>query len=98
MLRQPPAHQCVTGRISVSVLRPGGLKRKLRVRGLPEIGYMTAVIALAALALMGVVLGSAWRRRDELELTGEWHSMVLGLLLCFVCVMLILVATGTLGW
>lgn len=98
MLRQPTAHQRVTERISVSVLRPRGLKRKPRVRGLPEIGDMTAVIALAALALMAVILGSAWRRRDELELTGEWRSMVLGLLLCFGCVALILVATGTLGW
>jgi hypothetical protein len=97
MLRQPPAHQRVTERISESVLRRGGLKRKLRARRLPQIGGMTAVIALAAIALMGVFLGSVWLRRDELEVTGESRSMMVGLVFCVVSVVLILLAAATLG-
>jgi hypothetical protein len=58
---------------------------------------MTAVIALAAIALMGVFLGSVWLRRDELEVTGESRSMVVGLVFCVVSVVLILLAAATLG-
>ena len=58
---------------------------------------MTAVIALAAIALMMVFLGSVWLRRDELEVTGESRSMVVGLVFCVVSVVLILLVAGTLG-
>lgn len=98
MLRQPPAHQPVTERISESVLRRGGPKRKVRVRRLPQIGDMTAVIALAAIALMVVFLGSVWLRRDELEVTGESRSMMVGLVFCVLSVVFILLATATLSW
>ena len=97
MLRQSPAHQHVTERISESVLRRRGLKWKLQARRLPEIGGMTAVIALAAIALMVVFLGSVWLRRDELEVTGESRSMMVGLVFCAVCVVLILLAAGMLS-
>lgn len=97
MLRHAPAHQHVTERISESVLRGAGAKRKFRARPLPQIGGMTAVIALAAIALMVVFLGSVWLRRDELEVTGESRSMVIGVVFCVVSVVLILLAAGTLG-
>lgn len=97
MLRQPQAHQRVTERISESVLRRGGLKRKVRAHRLPQIGGMTAVIALAAIALMVVFLGSVWLRRDELEVTGESRSMVVGLVFCVLSVVFILLATATLS-
>lgn len=58
---------------------------------------MTAVIALAAIALMVVFLGSVWLRRDELEVTGESRSMMFGVVFCVVSVVLILLAAGTLG-
>lgn len=58
---------------------------------------MTAVIALAAIALMVVFLGSVWLRRDELEVTGESRSMMVGLVFCVVSVVAILLVAGTLG-
>jgi hypothetical protein len=58
---------------------------------------MTAVIALAAIALMVVFLGSVWLRRDELEVTGESRSMMVGLVFCVLSVVFILLATATLG-
>ena len=59
---------------------------------------MTAVIALAAIALMVVFLGSVWLRRDELEVTGESRSMMVGLVFCVLSVVFILLATATLSW
>jgi hypothetical protein len=58
---------------------------------------MTAVIALAAIALMIVFLGSVWLRRDDLEVTGETRSMVVGLVFCVLSVVLILLVTATLS-
>jgi hypothetical protein len=57
---------------------------------------MTAAIALAAVSLLLGLLGSVWLRRSELESNGETGSMLLGLVFCFVSVVLILVAAGSL--
>jgi hypothetical protein len=55
---------------------------------------MHNAIALIALALMGVLLGSVWLRRQDLEFNGETRTMALGLVLTFVSVLLILFAAG----
>jgi hypothetical protein len=38
-----------------------------------------------------------WLRRDELEVTGESRSMMVGLVFCVLSVVFILLATATLG-
>jgi len=57
---------------------------------------MSAVIALIAVALLAGLLGSLWLRRGDLEGNGESGSMLLGVVFCFIAVMLILVAAGKL--
>jgi hypothetical protein len=55
---------------------------------------MQSAIALVALALLAALLGSVWLRRSELALNGEAGTMVLGLVLCFVSVLLIVLAAS----
>lgn len=57
---------------------------------------MTAAIALASIGLLVGLVGSLWLRRGELEINGETGSMLLGLVFCFISVVLILVAAGKL--
>ena len=57
---------------------------------------MTAAIALASIGLLVGLIGSLWLRRGELEINGETGSMLLGLVFCFISVVLILVAAGKL--
>ena len=57
---------------------------------------MTALIALIAIALLAGLVGSLWLRRGELEINGESGSMLIGVVFCFVAVVLILVAAGKL--
>lgn len=57
---------------------------------------MTAAIALASIGLLAGLIGSLWLRRGELEINGESGSMLLGLVFCFIAVVLILVAAGKL--
>jgi len=57
---------------------------------------MTEAIALASVALLVGLVGSLWLRRGELELSGETGSMLIGLVFCFIAVVLILVAAGKL--
>jgi hypothetical protein len=59
-------------------------------------GGMSAVIALIAVALLAGLLGSLWLRRGDIEGNGESGSMLLGVIFCFIAVMLILVAAGRL--
>lgn len=59
-------------------------------------GDMTALIALLSVALLAGLLGSLWLRRGELEINGESGSMLLGVVFCFISVVLILVAAGKL--
>ena len=59
-------------------------------------GGMSAVIALIAVALLAGLLGSVWLRRGDIEGNGESGSMLLGVIFCFIAVMLILVAAGKL--
>lgn len=53
---------------------------------------MKTVMALAALALLAVLLGSTWRRRGEYELTGESRAIALGVGVCLAAVSIILLA------
>ena len=55
---------------------------------------MEAVIALIAVSLLAGLAGSAWLRRGELEFNGESGAMLLGLVFCFISVILILVAAA----
>ena len=55
---------------------------------------MQSAIALIALALLAALLGSAWQRRAQLEFNGEAGTMLLGLVLCFVSVLLIVLAAS----
>jgi hypothetical protein len=55
---------------------------------------MQSAIAIIALALLAALIGSAWRRRTELGFNGEAGTMLLGLVLCFVSVLLIVFAVG----
>ena len=55
---------------------------------------MQHAIAFIALGLLGVLLGSVWLRRAELEYSGESATMLLGLAICLGCVLLILFATA----
>lgn len=57
---------------------------------------MPEAIALASVGLLVGLIGSLWLRRGELEINGESGSMLLGLVFCFIAVMLILVAAGKL--
>jgi hypothetical protein len=57
---------------------------------------MSAVVALIAVALLAGLLGSVWLRRGDIEGNGESGSMLLGVIFCFIAVMLILVAAGKL--
>jgi hypothetical protein len=57
---------------------------------------MSAAIALASIGLLVGLIGSLWLRRGELEVNGESGSMLLGLVFCFIAVVLILVAAGKL--
>jgi len=59
---------------------------------------MKAAIALAALALLVALLGSAWARRDDWDFTGESRSMLLSVVLCFIAVVIILGALGGTFW
>lgn len=55
---------------------------------------MTAVIALASVALLAGLIGSLWLRRGEIEMNGDTGSMLLGVIFCFIAVVFILVAAG----
>lgn len=55
---------------------------------------MKTAIALAALALLAVLLGSAWSRRGEFEFTGESRSVSMGVGVCLAAVVAILLALG----
>lgn len=57
---------------------------------------MRMVLALVALALLAVLVGSAWARRAEWDVNGEASTMLLGLGFCIVAVGMILVALGML--
>lgn len=57
---------------------------------------MKTVIALAAIALLAVLLGSAWTRRGEYEFTGESRSIAMGVGVCLAAVVAILLALGSL--
>jgi uncharacterized protein YybS (DUF2232 family) len=57
---------------------------------------MTEAIALASVGLLVGLVGSLWLRRGEIELNGETGSMLIGLVFCFIAVVLILVAAGKL--
>lgn len=58
---------------------------------------MTGVIALVSVGLLVGLIGSLWLRRGDIEISGESGSMLLGVVFCFVAVVLILVAAGKLG-
>jgi hypothetical protein len=58
---------------------------------------MTAVIALLSVGLLVGLVGSLWLRRGDIEGNGESGSMLLGVVFCFIAVVLILVAAGKLG-
>lgn len=58
---------------------------------------MTAVIALVSVGLLVGLIGSLWLRRGDIEINGESGSMLLGVVFCFIAVVLILVAAGKLG-
>lgn len=58
---------------------------------------MTAVIALVSVGLLVGLIGSLWLRRGDVEINGESGSMLLGVVFCFIAVVLILVAAGKLG-
>jgi hypothetical protein len=60
------------------------------------LGDMKVMIALAALALLAVLLGSAWTRRGEYEFTGESRAVAVGIGLCFAAVVMILLALSAL--
>jgi uncharacterized protein YybS (DUF2232 family) len=62
------------------------------------VGGMQTGIALAAVALLAVLIGSAWTRRAEWDLNGESGAMLLGLLVCFIAVIFILVALAGNSW
>jgi uncharacterized protein YybS (DUF2232 family) len=59
---------------------------------------MQTGIALAAVALLAVLIGSAWMRRADWDLNGESGAMLLGLVLCFIAVICILVAMVGNSW
>jgi len=94
MLRQRKAHRFVTERSFGAVLQSrigDGTPVAAPVR-------MKTAIALIAVALLGALVGSMWIRRGELEVNGESGTMLLGLAVCFVCVVVILVAVAGKLW
>lgn len=55
---------------------------------------MKVLVALAVVALLAVLLGSAWMRRGEWDLTGESGTMLVGLAVSLAAVLIILAALG----
>ncbi len=53
-------------------------------------------IVLVALALLAVLMGSAWMRRAEWDVNGESGAMLLGLVACVAAVAFIVAAVA--GW
>jgi hypothetical protein len=53
---------------------------------------MHNAIAFITLGLLGVLVGSVWLRRADLEFNGESRTMALGLALALGSVLLILLA------